>query len=123
MSAAAAEGTPFHDLARTVATGWWVAEGNGGARAELAVIDVATGTRRTAASAPGTDYEDPAISPDGQQVACIRSAHHAADAPGDVTIALVPLSRPGGTTPLEPPAALRAPAAVLADTPALAGPA
>ena len=102
---------------RTVATGWWVAERNGGARAELAVIDVATGTRRTAASAPGTDYEDPAISPDGRQVACIRSEHHAPDAPGDVTIALC---WPGGTTPLEPPAALRAPAQVLADTPALA---
>jgi len=86
---------------RTVASGWWAWEGNGDARAELAVIDVATGDRRTVLSAPGTDYENPAISPDGRQVACIRSEHHAPDAPGDVTIALC---WPGGTTALEPPA-------------------
>ena len=78
---------------------------------------MASAARRTLLSAPGFDYEHPAISPDGRYVACIRSAHHSTEAPGDVTIVLAPLCWPGGTTPLEPPAALRAPAAVaLADT-------
>ncbi len=101
----------------TVASGWWRWEDGGDSRAELAVIDVPSGARRTVLSAPGFDYEHPAIAPDGRHVACIRSAHHTPDGPGDVTIVL---SSPGGATPLEPPAALRAPAQVLADTPALA---
>ena len=118
----------------TVASGWWRWEDGGDCHAELAVIDVPSGARRTALSAPGFDYEHPAIAPDGRHVACIRSAHHTPDGPGDVTIVLcspggatpleppAALCSPGGTTPLEPPAALRAPAEVLADTPALAGP-
>jgi dipeptidyl aminopeptidase/acylaminoacyl peptidase len=81
---------------RTVAAGWWRGESHGDSHAELAVIDVATGARRTLLSAPGFDYEDPAISPDGRYVACIRSAHHAPDAPGDVTVVLVPLDGGAG---------------------------
>ena len=77
-----------------IATGWWRWEGAGDSRAELALIDVATATRRTLLSAPGFDYENPAISPDGQQVACIRSGHHGPEHPGDVTIVLAPC-RPG----------------------------
>ena len=98
---------------RTVATGWWRRESHGESHAELTVIDIASAARRTLLSAPGFDYEHPAISPDGRYVACIRSAHHAPEAPGDVTIVLC---QPGGATPLEPPAALRAPVGVPADT-------
>jgi dipeptidyl aminopeptidase/acylaminoacyl peptidase len=97
----------------TVAAGWWRWETRGELHAELALIDVASAVRRTLLSAPGFDYEHPAISPDGRYVACIRSAHHEPESPGDVTIVLC---QPGGATPLEPPAALRAPDVVLADT-------
>jgi dipeptidyl aminopeptidase/acylaminoacyl peptidase len=81
---------------RTVAAGWWRGESHGDSRAELAVIDVATAARRTLLSAPGFDYEDPAISPDGRHVACIRSAHHTLDAPGDVTMTLTSLTSGSG---------------------------
>ncbi len=93
----------------TAAAGWWRWESHGESHAELAVIDMASAARRTLLSAPGFDYEHPAISPDGRYVACIRSAHHAPEAPGDVTIVLAPLCWPGGATPLEPPAARFAP--------------
>jgi dipeptidyl aminopeptidase/acylaminoacyl peptidase len=79
----------------TVAAGWWRGETHGELHAELALIDVASGARRTLLSAPGFDYEHPAISPDGRYVACIRSAHHAPEAPGDVTVILAPMGEPG----------------------------
>ena len=44
---------------RTVATGWWAWEGDGDARAELAVIDVATGARRTVAVGPRHRLREP----------------------------------------------------------------
>jgi dipeptidyl aminopeptidase/acylaminoacyl peptidase len=77
---------------RTVVTGWWQREGHGGIRADLAAIDVAGGVRRILLSAPGFDFEQPEVSPDGQWVACVRSAHDTPDAAGDVTIVLVPLA-------------------------------
>jgi dipeptidyl aminopeptidase/acylaminoacyl peptidase len=80
----------------TVASGWWRWEDGGDCHAELAVIDVPSGARRTALSAPGFDYEHPAIAPDGRHVACIRSAHHTPDGPGDVTIVLVGCGPGGG---------------------------
>ena len=87
---------------RTVATGWWRRESHGESHAELTVIDIASAARRTLLSAPGFDYEHPAISPDGRYVACIRSAHHAPEAPGDVTIDAVPVweRRPPWNPPL-----------------------
>jgi dipeptidyl aminopeptidase/acylaminoacyl peptidase len=78
----------------TIATGWWRWEGAGDSRAELALIDMATTARRSLLSAAGFDYENPAISPDGRQVACIRSAHHAPGHPGDVTIVVAPVTGP-----------------------------
>ncbi|HEY0718867.1 MAG TPA: S9 family peptidase [Streptosporangiaceae bacterium] len=77
---------------RTVVTGWWRREGRGESRAELAAIDVAGGDRRTLLSQVAFDYENPAVSPDGRQVACIRSAHHTPEGPGDVTIVTAPLA-------------------------------
>jgi dipeptidyl aminopeptidase/acylaminoacyl peptidase len=81
---------------RTVVTGWWRWDGHGESRAELAAIDAPGGGRRALLSAPGFDFENPAVAPDGQQVACIRSAHHTPDAPGDVTIVAAPLDTSGG---------------------------
>ena len=79
----------------TVATGWWHWDRGGDSHVELSVIDVATGKQRTLLSAPGFDFEAPALSPDGQQVACVRSAHHTFTAPGDITLVVAPLSDDG----------------------------
>ena len=82
---------------RTVLTGWWQQEGHGESRAGLAAVDVTGGSRRILLSTPGFDYENPAVSPDGRQVACVRSAHHTPDAPGDVMIVVAALAgEPGG---------------------------
>ncbi len=72
-------------------TGWLVPEPAGGLRAELVVIDLETSERRTLLGAPGTDYSDPAISPDGRLVVAISGEHDTYDRPGDVTIVSVPL--------------------------------
>ena len=79
-----------------VATGWWHWDGAGDSHAELAVIDVATAGRRNLLSDPGYDFENPALSPDGRHVACLRLAHHTPRRPGDVTVVLVQLTGPGG---------------------------
>jgi dipeptidyl aminopeptidase/acylaminoacyl peptidase len=81
---------------RTVVTGWRRWDSPGDLRAELVAIDVAGGSRRTLLSAPGADFESPEVSPDGRQVACIRSAHHTPEAPGDVTIVLADLAGGSG---------------------------
>ena len=57
---------------RTVVTGWAVDDEPGLPRPQLLVIDVATGDRRVLASDPHVRYADPAISPDGGRVACVR---------------------------------------------------
>src|SRR5215813_3599055 len=72
-------------------TGWLVPEPAGARRAELAVINLETTQRRTLLGAPGVDYSDPAISPDGRLVVAIRSEQDTYDRPGDVTLLSVPL--------------------------------
>jgi dipeptidyl aminopeptidase/acylaminoacyl peptidase len=79
----------------TVATGWWHWDRGGESHVELSVIDAATGKQRTLLSEPGSDFEDPALSPDGQQVACVRSAHHTFTTPGDITLVLASLAGGG----------------------------
>jgi len=71
-------------------TGWLVPEPAGGLRAELAVIDLETTQRRILLGAPGVDYSDPVISPDGNAVVAIRSEHDTYHRPGDVTLVTVP---------------------------------
>ena len=73
-------------------TGWQVPAKAGGTRAELAVIDLATGQRRTLLAESDADFADPAISPDGRQVVAIRFGHDTYQCPGDVTLVTVPLT-------------------------------
>ncbi len=72
-------------------TGWLVPEPTGGLRAELVRIDMETSERTTMLGADGTDYSDPAISPDGRLVVAISSEHDTYERPGDVTLVSVPL--------------------------------
>ena len=81
-------------------TGWSVWDGAGDVRAEVAVIDTGTGERRTLLSAPGRDYEDPHISPDGRLVVCTATTHDSYDAPGDATLVVVPLDGSGSPADL-----------------------
>jgi dipeptidyl aminopeptidase/acylaminoacyl peptidase len=56
----------------TVVTGWAVDDEPGFPRPQLVAIDVATGEQRVLASEPYVFYAEPAISPDGRRVACLR---------------------------------------------------
>jgi dipeptidyl aminopeptidase/acylaminoacyl peptidase len=79
-----------------VVTGWSVWDAGGGRRDEIAVIDMATGQRRTLLSEPGCDFAAPRISPDGRLVACLRETHDRYEKPGDVTVVIVELDGRGG---------------------------
>jgi dipeptidyl aminopeptidase/acylaminoacyl peptidase len=72
-------------------TGWSAWDASGDLRVETAVIDTATGQRRTLLAAPGMDYEEPHISPDGRLVVCTATTHDSYDGPGDSTLVVVPL--------------------------------
>jgi dipeptidyl aminopeptidase/acylaminoacyl peptidase len=75
--------TPDGSLA---VAGWAVWDGAAGVTSEVMAISVATGQRRTLLSAPGHDFGDPRISPDGRLVASLRAAHDSYQRPGDVTL-------------------------------------
>jgi dipeptidyl aminopeptidase/acylaminoacyl peptidase len=82
---------------RHAVTGWSVNDGSGGRRTEVAVIDTATGERRTLLSAADTDFRTPRISPDGKSVLAIREQHETYDRPGHITLVVTPLD--GATSP------------------------
>jgi dipeptidyl aminopeptidase/acylaminoacyl peptidase len=75
--------------------GWSVTDDAAAVTGEVTVITVATGERRTLLAAPGYDFGDPRISPDGRLVACLRAAHDSYQSPGDVTLVVAALH--GGT--------------------------
>src|SRR3954452_14937393 len=54
-------------------TGWAEADQTGRPRPCLLLIDLASGDHRVFANEPGIGYAEPAISPDGRSVACIRT--------------------------------------------------
>ncbi len=85
--------TPDGSLA---VAGWSVTDDAAAVTGEVTVITVATGDRRTLLSAPGYDFSDPRISPDGRLVACLRAAHDSYQSPGDVTLVVAALH--GGTS-------------------------
>jgi dipeptidyl aminopeptidase/acylaminoacyl peptidase len=86
------------DGARVV-TGWSVWDQAGNETAQVDVLDTATARQRTLLAAPGCDFGNPRISPDGRLVACIRAVHDTYEAPGDVTLVIAELDdeEPAGT--------------------------
>ena len=83
------------DGARVV-TGWSVWDQAGNKTDQVEVIDAATGERRTLLAAPGCDFADPRVSPDGRLVACLRATQDSYEAPGDVTLVITELDGPDG---------------------------
>jgi dipeptidyl aminopeptidase/acylaminoacyl peptidase len=76
---------------RLAVTGWAVWDDAGSRRHDLVVIDCATGQRGTLLSAPGFDFFNPRISPDGRSVLCTRETHGSYERPWDVTLVIAPL--------------------------------
>ena len=83
------------DGARVV-TGWSLWDEAGNQTDQVEVIDAATGERRTLLGAPGCNFTDPRISPDGRLVACLRATQDSYEAPGDVTLVITELDDPDG---------------------------
>jgi dipeptidyl aminopeptidase/acylaminoacyl peptidase len=77
---------------RLAVTGWAVWDDVGNMRGDVVVIDGATGERTALLSAPGFDFRDPHISPDGDWVLCTRETHETYADPGDVTLVIAPLA-------------------------------
>ncbi len=73
-------------------TGWWVWDGTGDMRSEIAVIETAVGGRRTLLGAAGRDFTDPHISPDGALVVARAETHDSYSRPGDATLVVVPVT-------------------------------
>jgi dipeptidyl aminopeptidase/acylaminoacyl peptidase len=83
------------DGARVV-TGWSLWDEAGNQTDQVEVIDAATGQRRTLLGAPGRNFTDPRVSPDGGLVACLRETQDTYEAPGDVTLVITPLDAGDG---------------------------
>ena len=73
-------------------TGWAIPDDAGDIREEIVVIETATGGRRTLLAAPGCDFTDPHISPDGALVVAMARTHDCYDQPGDATLVVVPVT-------------------------------
>jgi dipeptidyl aminopeptidase/acylaminoacyl peptidase len=83
-------------------TSWMIWDDPAGARCEIAVIDTATGARRVLLAAPGMDYTEPVVSPDGTLVACLTEEHDSYQRPGDQTLVAAPLDGSAGPADLLP---------------------
>jgi dipeptidyl aminopeptidase/acylaminoacyl peptidase len=68
---------------------WWRWRNGVLAHRELALIDLATGKRTVLLSDPDLDYGNPAFSPDGKQIACVRSSHLTPEEPPDHKLVLI----------------------------------
>jgi dipeptidyl aminopeptidase/acylaminoacyl peptidase len=77
----------------TLATTWRTRRRGGGFGAELHLVDVATGNRRTLAAEQGVDFEGPRIAPDGSRVAALRQTDGSYEAPFDARLRIFPLGR------------------------------
>jgi dipeptidyl aminopeptidase/acylaminoacyl peptidase len=76
---------------REVVTAWTVWHETGSSTDEIHVIDTATGRQRVLLAAPGYDFSQPRVSPDGRLVVCKREAHDSYAAPGPATLVVIPL--------------------------------
>src|SRR3954447_142444 len=77
-------------------TGWAEADEPGLPRPCLLLIDIASGEHRALANEPGIGYAEPAISPDGRTVACIRTIDGDLDDPPRRALWLVDVATGGG---------------------------
>jgi dipeptidyl aminopeptidase/acylaminoacyl peptidase len=82
-----------------VVTGWTVPEPDGEWREEIAVIEVATGGRRTLLTSADADFEGPRVSPDGSLVLALRTERDSYDRPGDRTLVVTALAGSDGGQP------------------------
>jgi len=73
-------------------TGWAVWDDEADLRTEVAVIDTATGERRTLLADLGCDFTDPRISPDGTLVVAAARTHDSYEKAGDATLVVVPVA-------------------------------
>jgi dipeptidyl aminopeptidase/acylaminoacyl peptidase len=80
----------------TVVTSWNVADEPGYPRPQLVAIDTATGERRVLADDPAMFFEQPAVSPDGGQVVCVRMRDTTYDDPPAYSLWLVDLATGDG---------------------------
>jgi dipeptidyl aminopeptidase/acylaminoacyl peptidase len=78
-----------------VVTGWTVPEPDGEWREEIAVIEVATGARRTLLTSAQADFERPRVSPDGGLVLALSTERDTYDRPGDRTLVVTALAGSG----------------------------
>jgi len=79
---------------------WWRWRDGVQAHRELALIDLAAGTRTVLLTDPELDYGSPAFSPDGRYLVCVRGTHLTPEEPHDYTLVLVPLDGDGGARDL-----------------------
>jgi dipeptidyl aminopeptidase/acylaminoacyl peptidase len=80
----------------TVVTGWAVDDEPGFPRPQLVAIDVATGAHRVVASEPDVLFADPAFSPDGRRLACVRVQDSTYDEPQRPQVWVVDLATGDG---------------------------
>ena len=76
----------------TLVASWTVPDAGASERSILVAIDVATGERRTLVDDPAAFLGSPTISPDGAQVAFVRSTIPTAEAAGGEYLMVVPLA-------------------------------
>jgi dipeptidyl aminopeptidase/acylaminoacyl peptidase len=76
-----------------VVTGWFVPDGRAGQISELAIIDTATGQRRTLLARERVDFTEPKVSPDGRAVVCGAEVTGTMAQQPDKSLWLVPLDR------------------------------
>jgi dipeptidyl aminopeptidase/acylaminoacyl peptidase len=89
--------------AGTVAvTGWSVDEGQNGPRSEVVAFDVETASRQVVFAAAGSDFNSPAVSPDGRLLVAIRTEHDTRQRPGDVTLVIAEFDAVAGRRDGEP---------------------
>ncbi len=87
----------------TMVASWFRTDTAGFPRASLVAIDTATGERRVLAEAPDASFGDPAISPDGRHVVCVRSGDCTDDEPWVSSLWLVELATGQGRELLADP--------------------
>jgi dipeptidyl aminopeptidase/acylaminoacyl peptidase len=72
-----------------VAAGWWRWRDGVQSHSELVRLDLTTGKRTVLVTDPEFNYSDPAFSPDGRTVVCVRGTHNTPEKPHDFTLVLL----------------------------------